>query len=394
MIGRLCRLWVKTRDAEGRARRPRAAPCDADTVLKGKIYYVSCLHGSGGGLSARHAGWSSHLGQRMRRRQFFTLLGSMAIVWPIDADAQKPNQVRRIGVLMPYASDDMAGVRRAKIFAQGLHDLGWTDGWNARIDYRWPDGDIEKIQAQAKELVSSRPDVLVGVGTPQMAVLQQATRTTPIVFLIAGDAVDEGLVERIARPGGNATGFFALERSMGGKWLELLKEIAPGLRWVAVIFNPETAAVGTLYLRSVETAAALFSVKATGAPVHHAGDLELAISPLAREPGGGLIVLLDAFTVSHRQQIIELAAQYRLPTIYPVRDFAADGGLLSYGIDILELYRGVGSYVGRLLNGASPPDLPVQSPTKFEFVINLKTAKALGLAVPATLLARADEVIE
>jgi ABC-type uncharacterized transport system substrate-binding protein len=229
------------------------------------------------------------LGERMRRRQFFTLLGSMAIAWPIDADAQKPNQVRRIVVLMPYASDDMAGLRRARIFAQALQDLGWTDGRNARIDYRWPDGDIEKIQALAKELVSSRPDVLVGVGTPQVAELRQATRTIPIVFLLAGDAVDEGVVERMARPGGNAT-FFALERSMGGKWLELLKEIAPGLRWVAVIFNPETAAVGTLYLRSVEAAAALLSVKATGAPVHHAGDLERAISPLAREPGGGLSV--------------------------------------------------------------------------------------------------------
>ena len=233
----------------------------------------------------------------MRRRQFLTLLGSVVIGCPADAVAQKPDRERRIGVL---TAGSAYGQRRAKIFTQALQDLGWTDGQNTRIDYRWASSDIEQIQSLAKELVGSRPDVLVGAGSAPTAALRQATRTIPIVFLMVTDPVAQGIVESLARPGGNATGFFAAEPSLGGKWLELLKEIVPGLRRIAVVFNPETSTGGTSYLRSVETAAPLFSVEVTGAPVHHAGDIELAISSLVREPGGGLIVLPDAFTTSNK----------------------------------------------------------------------------------------------
>ena len=330
----------------------------------------------------------------MRRRQFLALLGSMAIGCPADVVAQKPERVRRIGVLMPFTAGDAVGLRRVKIFTQALQDLGWTDGQNTRIDYRWPGGDIEQIQSLAKELVGSRPDVLVGIGQAPTAALQQATRTIPIVFGMSIDPVAQGIVESLARPGGNATGFFATEPSLGGKWLELLKEIVPGLRRVAVIFNPETSTGGTSYLHAVETAAPLFSVAATGAPVHHAGDIELAISSLVREPGGGLIVLPDAFTASHLKQIIELAARYRLPAIYAGRDYANEGGLMTYGTDTIDLYRRAASYVDQVLKGANPANLPVQAQTKFGLVINLTTAKALGLTVPPSLLDRADDVIE
>jgi putative tryptophan/tyrosine transport system substrate-binding protein len=331
----------------------------------------------------------------MRRRQFLALLGSMAIGCPADVVAQKPDRVRRIGVLIPLTASSALGPRRTKAFTQGLQDLGWTDGQNTRIDYRWAGGDIEQIQSLAKELVgSTRPDVLVGIGSAPTVALQQATRTIPIVFLMSTDPVAEGIVQTLARPGGNATGFFATEPSLGGKWLELLKEIVPGLRRVAVIFNPETSTGGTWYLHSIETAAALFSVEAIGAPVHHAADIEIAISSLVRESGGGLIVLPGGFTASHLKQIIELAARYRLPAIYAIRDYANEGGLMAYGTDVIDLYRRAASYVDQILKGANPANLPVQAATKFALVINLTTAKALGLTVPPSLLDRADEVIE
>ena len=330
----------------------------------------------------------------MRRRQFLALLGSMAIGCPAEVVAQKPDRVRRVGVLMPGTASSALGLRRAKIFTQALQDLGWTDGQNTRIDFRWPGGDIEQIQSLAKELVGSTPDVLVGLGQAPTAALQKATRTIPIVFLMVSDPVAGGIVESLARPGGNATGFFSAEPSLGGKWLELRKEIVPGLRRVAVIFNPETSTGGTSYLHSVERAAPLFSVEAIGAPVHHAGDIELAISSLVREPGGGLIVLPDPFTASHYKQIVELAARYRLPAIYAIRDYVNEGGLMSYGTDAVDMYRRAASYVDQILRGANPANLPVQAQTKFGLVINLKTAKALGLTVPPSLLDRADEVIE
>jgi putative tryptophan/tyrosine transport system substrate-binding protein len=328
----------------------------------------------------------------MRRRQFISLFGGAAM-WPLAARAQKPDRVRRIGVLMAFTASDTEGHIRAAIIARELQDLGWTDLRNAWIEYRWPGGDIEQIQALAKELVGLRPDVLVADGIAQAAALQRASRTIPIVFMIASDPVGLG-IESLARPGSNATGVFGLEPSMGGKWLELLQEIAPGLRRAAVIFNPDTSPASTSYLHSVETSAALFSVNATGIPVHDTGDIERAISLLAREPGGGLIVLADAFTISHRKQIIELTAQYRLATIYTLDYFAAEGGLLSYGAYGFDLVRRAASYVDRILKGENPANLPVQGPTKFELVINLKTAKALGLTIPTSLLARADKVIE
>jgi putative ABC transport system substrate-binding protein len=330
----------------------------------------------------------------MRRRQFLALVASVAIGCPADVVAQQSDRLRRIGVLIPYKAGDAVGQRRAKMFTQVLRDLGWTDGQNTRIDYRWAGGDTEQMQLLAKDLVGSRPDVLFGMGSASTAALQQATRTIPIVFGMSMDPVAEGIVESLARPGGNATGFYATEPSAGGKWLELLKEIVPGLRRVAVIFNPETSRGGTSYLHSVETAAPLFSVEATGAPVHHDGDIELAISSLVREPGGALIVLPDAFTAAHLKQIIELAARYRLPAIYAVRDYADEGGLMAYGADAVDLYGRAASYVDQILKGANPANLPVQSQTKFGLVINLKTAKTLGLNVPDKLLSTADEVIE
>jgi putative tryptophan/tyrosine transport system substrate-binding protein len=325
----------------------------------------------------------------MRRRQFLTLLGSMAIGWPAEVLAQKSDRVRRIGALMAWAAGDAVGLRRARVFTQALQDLGWTDGQNAKIDYRWPDGDVEQINVGAKELVGSGPDVLLCVGTAQALALGQVTRTIPIVFLMGADPVEQGIVEGLARPGRNATGFFVTEPSAGGKWLELLKELVPSLRRVAVIFNPDIAPAGKSYLHSIENAAASFSVGAIGNPVHDTADIDRALNSLARESGGGLIVLPDDF-----KQIIELAARYRLPAIGATRDFADDGGLLTYGANPSELYQWAASYVDQILKGANPATLPVQAPTKFALVINLKTAKALGLTVPHTLLVSADEVID
>ena len=330
----------------------------------------------------------------MRRRQFLTLLGSMAIGWPAEVLAQKSDRVRRIGALMAWAAGDAVGLRRARVFTQALQDLGWTDGQNAKIDYRWPDADVEQIHLGAKELVGSGPDVLLCVGTAQALALGQVTRTIPIVFLMGADPVEQGIVEGLARPGRNATGFFVTEPSAGGKWLELLKELVPGLRRVAVIFNPDSAPAGKSYLHSIENAAASFSVGAIGNPVHDTADIDRVLNSLAHESGGGLIVLPDDFTASHRKQIIELAARYRLPAIGATRDFADDGGLLTYGANPSELYQWAASYVDQILKGANPATLPVQAPTKFALVINLKTAKALGLTVPHTLLVSADEVID
>ena len=329
----------------------------------------------------------------MRRREFVSLICGAA-AWPLTVRAQQPHRVRRIGVLMAFSAGDAEGLYRFRTIAQELQDLGWRDNYSARIDYRWPGSDTEQIQALARELVSLRPDVLIADGTAPAIALLQATRMIPIVFVVASDPVGLGIVQSLARPGGNATGVFALELSMGGKWLELLKEIVPDLRRVAVIFNPDTGPLAPLYLHSVETAGALFSVEATGISVHETNDIERAISSVAQERGSGLIVLPDVFTISHRKQIIALTTQHRLPTIYALRYFATDGGLLSYGPSPLGMIRQVGSYVDRILKGEDPANLPVQGPTKFELVLNLKATKALGLAVPDKLFSTADEVIE
>jgi putative tryptophan/tyrosine transport system substrate-binding protein len=331
----------------------------------------------------------------MRRREFITLLGGATAAWPLAARAQQPDRLRRIGVLMGIAESDPARPAFLSAFTRALQDLGWRDGANIRIDYRWGAGDSDRIRSFARELVELKPDLIVGQTTPVVAALKQQTRTVPIVFIQVSDPVGSGFIAGIAEPGGNITGFTNLESSMSSKLLELLKEIAPGIARVALLFNPETAPDGGSYfLRPVEAAAPALKVKIIPAPAHSAAEIDAAIASLAREPGAGLIVMPDVFVLAHRDQILALAEQYRLPAAYAYRFFAAGGGLISYGTDLADLFRRAAPYVDRILKGAKPADLPVQQPIKFEFVINLKTARALGLDVPDRLLALADEVIE
>ena len=329
----------------------------------------------------------------MRRREFITLLGG-AVTWPLAAHAQKPDRMRRLGVLMAVAESD-ADVRKGiSIFQQTLQELGWKDGQNIRIDYRWGDADDARIQALAKELVDLQPDVLVGHSTPSAKGLLKQTSSIPIVFLTVTDPLGQGLVVSLSHPGGNITGFSVFEFSLGSKWLEALKQIAPGIRRVTAIFNPETAPYYGLYLQSINAAVPSLAVESIAAEVHSEADIENVIRKVGSEPDNGLFVLPDSHNVVHRKRIIELAAQYRLPTIYYFRYFASDGGLISYGPDEMDLFQRTAGYVDRILKGTNPADLPVQQPTKFELVINLKTAKAIGIQMPVSLLARADEVIE
>jgi putative tryptophan/tyrosine transport system substrate-binding protein len=327
----------------------------------------------------------------MRRRAFIAGLGSAA-TWPVVARAQQGDRVRRIGVLMP--GDGNGEVKsRYSAFTQTLADLGWTDGRNIRIDLRWGGGDINLIRALAQELVGLQPDIIVTVGTPAIVALQRETRTIPIVFVVVSDPVASGVVPRLDRPSGNITGFAPNEASMGGKWLELLSEIAPGLKRANIMFNPDTALAST-YMPSFEAAARSLKVEPTISPVHGEGEIETAIIALGREPGGGLVAMPDTFMDLHRASIILAAARNNIPAVYSRSDFARDGGLLSYGADLVDNYRRAASYVDRILRGAKPAELPVQLPTKFEMAVNLKTAKALGLTVPQSILLRADEVIE
>jgi putative ABC transport system substrate-binding protein len=327
----------------------------------------------------------------MKRRDFISLLSSAAITWPLAARAQQPDRVRRVGVLMGI-SDDLEGQARIAVFRQALQALGWIEGRNVQFVYRWSAGDVMHARQFAKELIDLRSDVILTNSTPVTVAVKETTRATPTVFLQVSDPVAAGVVQSLARPGGSLTGFTNFDPSMGGKWLALLKGIAPHLTRVAYLFNPNTAPL--LYARSVETAAPLLSVKPLAAPAHNAHQLEDVMEQIAREPGSALLVLPDLFTATNRQSIIALAARYRLPAIYPFRYFAASGGLMSYGTEVLDTYRQAASYVDRILKGERPGDLPVQEPSKFELVINLKTAQALDLDVPPTLLARADEVIE
>jgi putative ABC transport system substrate-binding protein len=283
--------------------------------------------------------------------------------------------------------------RRLSAFTQALADLGWTDGRNVRMDLRWAGGDTNRMRALAQELVGLQPDVILANNTPATAALQRETRTIPIVFVNVADPVANGLVARLDRPGGNITGFAYYEASLGGKWLDLLLEIAPGLKRAAIMFNPDTA-TASAFMPSLETAARSLKVAPIITPVHTDAEIETAIIALGREPGGGLVVLPDVFLGAHRAPIISAAARNKVPTIYWLSGFAREGGLLSYGPDAVDLYRRAASYVDRILRGAKPADLPVQLPTKFEMAVNLKTAKALGLAVRPSILLRADEVIE
>jgi putative tryptophan/tyrosine transport system substrate-binding protein len=330
----------------------------------------------------------------MRRRQFITLLGGAA-TWPVAARAQQPDRVRRVGMLIGYTERDPETQARLLAFRQGLDHLGWTEGRSVLIDYRFAPASPDQAQHFAKELVALRPDVLVGNSTPATAALLKETRTIPIVFVGVSDPVGSGFVASIARPGGNTTGFTNFEPSLTGKWLEMLKEIAPAIVRVAVIFNPKTAPDGgSFFLSPFERIARSLAIEPIPAPVNDAEAIQNTFAKMGSEPGGSVIVMPDAFTTVHRQLIILLAARHGLPAIYPYRYEAIDGGLLSYGVDTVDLLRRAAPYVDRILKGENPAELPVQAPTKFELVINLRTAKVLGLTVPSNLLATADEVIE
>jgi ABC-type uncharacterized transport system substrate-binding protein len=328
----------------------------------------------------------------MIRREFITLLGGAA-AWPLVARAQQPEQMRRIGVLVGFAKSDPESPARFAAFRQGLERLGWKDGHNVRVEYRWGAGDPTRMRAHAKELIGTTPDVLVAESTPATAALQAETRITPIIFLQAGNPVGSGFVTSFARPGGNLTGFTNYAPSMGGKWLEILKEVVPPLARVAALFNPQTHT--GQYWGVLEAAAQTVNVQFEKAAVADAVEIERAVKGMSGEPRGGLMVMPDSFTMSHQETIVASAARHRIPAIYAFRAFPVSGGLMSYGMDMISVYRDAAGYVDRILRGEKPGDLPVQGgPTRFELVINLKTAKALGLDVPPTLLALADEVIE
>jgi putative ABC transport system substrate-binding protein len=328
----------------------------------------------------------------MRRREFIAGLGSAA-AWPLTARAQQGDRVARVGVLMSFDENDPDAKLRLSAFTQALADLGWVDGRNVRMDFRWGRGDVNRIRALAQELVGLQPDIIVGVATPAATALHRETRTIPIVMAGAGDPVGSGLIASLNQPGGNITGFGNYEGSLGGKWFELLLEISPGLKRVAIMFNPDTAPVSSFRF-SLETAAQSLKIVPIIAPVHSDVEIETAIIALGREPGGGLVLMPDAFMTVHRAPIISAAARNSVPTIYAVPAFAREGGLLAYGPDLVDIVRHAAIYVDRILRGAKPGDLPVQFPTKFEMVVNLKTAKALGLTVPQSILLSADEVIE
>jgi putative ABC transport system substrate-binding protein len=329
----------------------------------------------------------------MQRREFIAGLGSAVAAWPLGALAQQPERMRRIGVLMFGDENDPMPKTYVSAFSHALADLGWTDGRNVRMDLRWAGGDINRVRTLAKELVDLPSEVIVAHSTPVTAAVQRETRTIPIVFATVGDPVASGFVAALNQPGGNITGFGLYETSMGGKWLELLSEIAPGLKRAAIMFNPESL-VASLYVPSLEAAARSLKIVPFMAPVHSDVEIETAINALGREPGGGLVVMPDAFTTVYRAPIILAAARNHVPAVYSVSEFARDGGLLSYAPDPVDNFRRAATYVDRILRGAKPGDLPVQYPTKLEMVVNLKTAKALGLAVPPSILVRADEVIE
>ena len=330
----------------------------------------------------------------MRRREFITLLGSAVAVWPLAARAQQPEGMRRIGVLMAYAESDREGQTFVAAFREGLQKLGWAEGRNIRIDARWGALDAEAMQRFAKELVALQPDLILANNTPTTAAILQQTRTIPIVFAIVADPVGSRFVASFPRPGGNVTGFTTTGPMIPGKWLELLKEIAPRVNRVAFLFNPATAPFAEDLLNHFKAAAASLAVEAIAAPVRDMSELEAVVAAQAREPNGGLIAMPDAFLIAHRAEVISLTARYRLPAVYWARVFTELGGLLSYGNDLVDNFRRAATYVDRILNGAKPSDLPVQAPVKFELVINLKTAKALGLEVPWQLQQRAHEVIE
>ena len=329
----------------------------------------------------------------MQRREFITLFGGAAATWPLAAHAQQGERMRRIGILTATASDDVEGQARLAAFQQGLRQLGWADGRNMRIDTRWAGANAADIRKHAAELVALAPDVILSTGGASLAPLMQTTRTVPIVFANVPDPVGSGIVKSLARPGGNATGFMQFEYSLSAKWPELLKQIAPGVTRVAVLWDPAiTLGIGQFAV--IQSVAPLLGVEVSPVNMSDTKEIEGDVAALARSPNGGLIVTASALTTLHRDLIIALAARHKLPAIYFQRIFIAEGGLISYGPDLFDQFRGAAAYVDRILKGDKPADLPVQAPTKYQLAINLKTAKALGLTVPSAVLARADEVIE
>ena len=327
----------------------------------------------------------------MRRRSFITLLGGAA-AWPLAARAQQPERVRRVGVIAPTAPDDAEAQTRFAALRQGLQRFGWIEGRNLQIDARWGAGDAGAIGSAATELAALAPDVIVATGSAAAAILQ-ATRTVPIVFVSVPDPVGSGFVESLAQPGGNATGFIMFEYGLSAKWLELLKEIAPGVTRAAVLRDPAIVA-GIGQFAVIQSAAPSVGVDVSAINMRDGAEIERAVTAFARRPNGGLILTASALAAIHRDLVVSLAARYKLPAVYITRYFVAGGGLVSYGPDFVDQYRRAAEYVDRVLKGTKPADLPVQAPTKYELVINLKTAKALGLEIPPTVLARADEVIE
>jgi len=332
----------------------------------------------------------------MRRRHFITLLGGAAAAWPLAARAQQADRTRRIGMLMNGAATEALPQSRVAAFVQALRQAGWIEGQNLRIDIRWNAGDAQLARIYAAQLIGLMPDVILAASTTNLTVIQQATSVVPVVFVSVSDPVAQGFVASIAKPGGNLTGFSASEFSIGGKWVDLLKELAPGLVRVGVLFNPDTSPQSKFFMRSIEAAAPKLAVQAVAVPVRSTGDIEAAIESFARDPNGGLILPSDTFTRLRQKLIVDLAARQRLPSISASDDFPKDGGLMYYGatINLLDQYRQAATYVDRILKGAKAGDLPVQRADKYTLVINLKTAKALGLTVPLPLQGLADELIE
>jgi putative ABC transport system substrate-binding protein len=330
----------------------------------------------------------------MRRREFIAGIGSAA-AWPLVARGQQPaERVRRIGVLSPLDETDPVAKADISEFTRALAELGWTEGRNLRMDLRWGALDLNRIQALAQELVGLQPDVIVTSATPPTVAVQRETRTIPIVFQNVGEPVASGIVARLDRPSGNITGFAIWEATLGGKWLELLWEIAPGLNRAAFMFNSDTTPISSIFVPSFQMAARSLKIEPIIAHVHSDAEIETAIMALGREQGGGLVISSDSFTIIHRAPIISAAVRNNVPAVYPLSFFVRDGGLLSYGVDTVDTFRRAATYVDRILRGAKPGDLPVQLPTKFEMVVNRKTAKALGLTLPQSVLLRADEVID
>jgi putative tryptophan/tyrosine transport system substrate-binding protein len=329
----------------------------------------------------------------MQRREFIRLIGGVAAMWPFAARAQQPERMRRIGVLTGIGEGDEAAQSFLAAFLQALRQLGWTDGHNVRVDTRWGRGDADRIRKYAAELAALAPDVIFATGGPSVEQLLKVTRVVPIVFAITPDPVGSGLVESLSRPGGNATGFVQFEYSLSGKWLELLKQIVPGVTRAAVLRDPDiTAGIGQFAV--IQSVAPSLGVEVIPISLRNVAELERGVTAYARSDNGGLIVTASASATVHRERIIALAARYKLPAVYNQRLFVTSGGLISYGADFIDQYRRAAGYVDRILKGEKPADLPVQVPTKYELVINLKTAKALGLTIPPTLLTQADEVIE